>query len=165
MAFWICSTLNINITKRFIWGHAGVSHTYSPLAEEKLYVLPHFYAESWLLAEMLQCWTETALQKNVNKTFLNVKIDDTIIALVMYSKAASVLFLPSDLKRVYAKFTVIIEFEDVVLSCITFRYLTHYSPVLLFYTHWKDQKTSRFSDVFRGYRKATPGRNGFGISG
>ena len=38
--------------------------------------------------------------------------------------------------------------------------LTHYSPVLLFYTPWKHQKTFRFSDVFRGYRKATPGCNG-----
>ena len=38
--------------------------------------------------------------------------------------------------------------------------LTHYSPVLLFYTPWNDQKTFRFSDVFRGYRKATPGCNG-----
>ena len=34
--------------------------------------------------------------------------------------------------------------------------LTHYSPVLLFYTPWKHQKTFRFSGVFRGYRKATP---------
>ena len=38
--------------------------------------------------------------------------------------------------------------------------LTHYSPVLLFYIPWKHQKTLRFSDVFRGYRKATPGCNG-----
>ena len=38
--------------------------------------------------------------------------------------------------------------------------LTHYSPVLLFYTPWKYQKTERFSDVFRGYRKATPSCNG-----
>ena len=37
--------------------------------------------------------------------------------------------------------------------------LTHYSPVLLFYTLWK-QKTFRFSDVFSGYRKAAPGCNG-----
>ena len=37
--------------------------------------------------------------------------------------------------------------------------LTHYSPVLLFYTHWKYQITFRFSDVFSGYRKATPGFN------
>ena len=37
--------------------------------------------------------------------------------------------------------------------------LTHYSPVLLFYMHWKYQNTFRFSDVFRGYRKATPGFN------
>ena len=34
--------------------------------------------------------------------------------------------------------------------------LTHYSLVLLFYTPW----TFRFSDVFRGYGKATPGCNG-----
>ena len=32
-------------------------------------------------------------------------------------------------------------------------YLTHYSPVLLFYNSWKHQKTFRFSDIFR---KATP---------
>ena len=38
--------------------------------------------------------------------------------------------------------------------------LTHYCPVLVFYTPWKHQKTFRFSDVFRGYRKATPSCNG-----
>ena len=38
--------------------------------------------------------------------------------------------------------------------------LTHYSPVLLFYTHWKHQETFRFSDIFMGYRKATLGCNG-----
>ena len=38
--------------------------------------------------------------------------------------------------------------------------LTHYQPGLFFYTTWKHQKTFRFSDVFRGYRKATPGCNG-----
>ena len=38
--------------------------------------------------------------------------------------------------------------------------LTHYSSVLLFYTPWKNQKAFRFSDVFSGYRKATPGCNG-----
>ena len=38
--------------------------------------------------------------------------------------------------------------------------LTHYRPVLLFYTPWKYQKTVRFFDVFRGYRKATLGCNG-----
>ena len=38
--------------------------------------------------------------------------------------------------------------------------LTHYSPVLLFYTPWKHQKTFRFSDVFRGYKKVTLGCNG-----
>ena len=36
---------------------------------------------------------------------------------------------------------------------------THYSPVLLFYTPWKHQKTFRFSDVFKGCRKLTPGCN------
>ena len=35
--------------------------------------------------------------------------------------------------------------------------LAHYSPVLLFYTPLKQV---RFSDVFRGYRKATLGCNG-----
>ena len=42
--------------------------------------------------------------------------------------------------------------------------LTNYSPVLLFYTPWKHQKTFRFSDVFRVYRKATPGCNGLNSS-
>ena len=32
--------------------------------------------------------------------------------------------------------------------------------MLLFYNPWKHHKTFRFSDVFRGYRKATPGCNG-----
>ena len=43
--------------------------------------------------------------------------------------------------------------------------LSHYSPFLLIYIPWKHQKTyrfsDRFSDVFRGYRYATPGCNGF----
>ena len=39
-------------------------------------------------------------------------------------------------------------------------YFTQYSSELLFYTPSKHQKTFRFSDVFRGYRKATPGCNG-----
>ena len=38
--------------------------------------------------------------------------------------------------------------------------LTDYSLVLFFYTPWKHQKNFRFSDVFRGYRKTTPGCNG-----
>ena len=37
--------------------------------------------------------------------------------------------------------------------------LTHHSPVLLFCTPWKHQKTFRFY-VFRRYRKATLGCNG-----
>ena len=45
--------------------------------------------------------------------------------------------------------------SSFLVSC-----LIHYSLVLLFYTPWKLQKTFRFSDVFRGYRKATPGCNG-----
>ena len=44
---------------------------------------------------------------------------------------------------------------------VTYIPLTHYySPLLLFYTRWKHQKTFRFSDVFRGYRKTTLGCNG-----
>ena len=39
--------------------------------------------------------------------------------------------------------------------------LTHSNPVLLFYTPWKYQKT--FSDVFRGYGKATSGCNGLNL--
>ena len=36
--------------------------------------------------------------------------------------------------------------------------------VLLLYTPWKHQKTFRFSDVFRGYRKAKPGCKGLNKS-
>ena len=50
-----------------------------------------------------------------------------------------------------------------LVSCqsflVTYALLTHYSQVLLFDTPWKHQKNFRFSDVFRGYRKATPGCN------
>ena len=46
----------------------------------------------------------------------------------------------------------------VNINCI--KGLTHYIPVLLFYTPWKHQETSNFSDVFKGYRKATPDCNG-----
>ena len=42
--------------------------------------------------------------------------------------------------------------------------LTHYSPMMLFHTAWKYQKTFRFSDVFRGHRKATSGCNGLRTS-
>ena len=38
--------------------------------------------------------------------------------------------------------------------------LTYYSPLLLFYTPWKHQKTFRFSDIFKEYRKATLDCNG-----
>ena len=41
--------------------------------------------------------------------------------------------------------------------------LTYYSPVLLFYTPWKHQKTFSFSDVFKGDRKATLGFNGLSM--
>ena len=44
-----------------------------------------------------------------------------------------------------------------LLSLIEFNPL---QPVLLFHTFWKHQKTFRFSDVFRRYRRATPDCNG-----
>ena len=42
--------------------------------------------------------------------------------------------------------------------------LTQILPGVAFYTPWKHQKTWRFSDIFRGYRKATPGCNGLMFS-
>ena len=45
------------------------------------------------------------------------------------------------------------------------KYLTHYRSVLLFYIPSKHQETFRFPDVFRGYRKATPGCNGLNKPG
>ena len=50
--------------------------------------------------------------------------------------------------------------DDPLLDCsFPKTNFIHYSLVLLFYTPWKHQKTYRFSDVFRGYRKTTPGCN------
>ena len=37
--------------------------------------------------------------------------------------------------------------------------LIYYSPAFVLYNPRKKNKTLRSSDVFRGYRKATPGRN------
>ena len=51
-------------------------------------------------------------------------------------------------------------FFSINFSIVNFSCSIHYSPVLLFYTPWKHQKTFRFSDVLRGYIKATPGCNG-----
>ena len=56
-------------------------------------------------------------------------------------------------------------FNGQILSKILiYMYLTHFSPVLLFYSPWKHQKTFKFSDVFRRYRKAVPGCNGLKLS-
>ena len=44
-------------------------------------------------------------------------------------------------------------------TCQNLQEWTHYNPVLLCCTSWKHKKTLRFSNVFRGYRKATPGCN------
>ena len=49
---------------------------------------------------------------------------------------------------------------SLLLETILSYLITHYSLVLLFYIPWKHQKKFRFSDVFRRYRKATPGCNG-----
>ena len=51
-------------------------------------------------------------------------------------------------------------FFSINFSIVNFSCSIHYSPVLLFYTPWKHQKTLKFSDVLRGYIKATPGCNG-----
>ena len=62
----------------------------------------------------------------------------------------------------YFQFTlikIVFYVQHVVNKC-TISILSHYSLVLLFYTSWKHQKTFRFSDVFRVYKKATPGCNG-----
>ena len=49
--------------------------------------------------------------------------------------------------------------EDLYNDEFNFFPLTHYRPVLLFYP-LKMSENLRFSDVFRGYRKATPCCNG-----
>ena len=52
------------------------------------------------------------------------------------------------------------KFQVLAERLFKLKWLTHYSPVLLICTPWKDHKTYRFSDVFRGYRWAPPGCNG-----
>ena len=47
-----------------------------------------------------------------------------------------------------------------ILESFRVMVLTHFSPVLLFYTPWKHQKTVETSDACRGYRKATPDCSG-----
>ena len=53
-----------------------------------------------------------------------------------------------------------IETEKLLHRLNEDRLVTIYTPMLLIYTPEKHQKTFRFSDVFRGYRQATPGCNG-----
>ena len=50
----------------------------------------------------------------------------------------------------------VLGFDENMISFSSFIPLSHYSPVLLIYTPWKQ----RFSDVFKGYKKATLGGNG-----
>ena len=50
--------------------------------------------------------------------------------------------------------------KSMNISNLVIATLTHYNPLLLFYTPWKHQITFRFSDVFRGCRKETPGCHG-----
>ena len=45
------------------------------------------------------------------------------------------------------------------ISSKLFGTLTHFSPMLHFYTPWKHKKTWRFSNIFRGYRNVTLGKN------
>ena len=48
-----------------------------------------------------------------------------------------------------------------ILESFRVMVLTHFRPVLLFYTPWKHQKAIRkSSDACRGYRKGTPDCNG-----
>ena len=54
---------------------------------------------------------------------------------------------------------IVFYIQRAVNKC-TISILIHDILVLLFYTSWKHQKTFRFSDVFRGYRKETMGCNG-----
>ena len=48
-------------------------------------------------------------------------------------------------------------------TCILSFFLTHFFPMHLFSTPWKHQKTLRFSDFFRGWRKGALGTNGLSI--
>ena len=79
----------------------------------------------------------------------------------IFFKAANVFWEWSLKKRMQKVLAVMIKLWNVkklLESCI----LTHYNPMLLFYIPWKHHL--RFFDVFRGYRKATPGCNGLIIT-
>ena len=55
--------------------------------------------------------------------------------------------------------TYLIYKDQKLYFFLVFR-LTYYSPALFVYTPYKHQKSYSFSNVFRGYREATPGYNG-----
>ena len=50
-----------------------------------------------------------------------------------------------------------------IFSKICCRNLTHFIPLISFYTPWKHKKTRGFSDVFRGYRKRLVAWNGLSL--
>ena len=49
----------------------------------------------------------------------------------------------------------------LMISGVNKSLLTHFMPLISFDTPWKHQKTSGFSDVFKGYQKKSVAWNGF----
>ena len=80
-------------------------------------------------------------------------IETWLIALLICFKSSNLLIF-----HIFAILFYLIKYLTVLHSVTLC--LIHYSPVLLFYNPWIHQKTWRFSDFFRGYKKATPGCNG-----
>ena len=70
-----------------------------------------------------------------------------IISKLKYQYADTKINLRDITTRMQLYFTQLFTFHSLY-----FLPLTHYSPVMLFYTPWKHQKTFRFS-VFRGIEK------------
>ena len=80
-------------------------------------------------------------------------IETWLIALLICFKSSNLLFF-----HIFAILFCLIKYLTVLHS-VTLG-LIHCSSLLLFYTPWIHQKTWRFSNVFRGYKKETPGCNG-----
>ena len=79
--------------------------------------------------------------------------------LILHNKFINKMWTTEKIKKIL-QFALNKTFSQIISWSFWMIGLNHYSPLLLFYTRWKHHKTSRFSDVFRGYRKRTTGCNG-----
>ena len=69
------------------------------------------------------------------------------------------MFLPA-LKSCFPRNATQFKINNKHTTTIFATSLTHFMPLVSFYTPWKYQKNQRFSDVFKAYRKRPVARNG-----